>query len=392
MRVLLWNIQSFAMKRINDTRGNTAAERMDSADKSWANTQYILRTLAQADPDVFVVLEARSDQGSIGELAHGDGPAGLLHLLAHFREILSANWCLVPPLRVNPRDNLGTNTHTETVGVFWRDDRLAFTGPMRWPAAKNATGPAIYPGGAATANYPPPWNAAVPNGLQAAALCRFFPDGQELLFHEPAHRRPYLTTFTERNAPGRTVNLFSVHFKPGVVHARTALARLSGLLDKMPPTANMFHLAVGDFNVDLITPPTLERAALQLWLPPFGNFTLVSPPGNAQTMVLANNAAVPGGYLSNLCLDYGFVRYGTGAKPADGQGPVAGVAEQIAGTAPAAPLPGFASDMQVSLAELAHISGVIDNQTAVFRNRWNYGHLSPPKAGTSDHLPVLLQV
>lgn len=391
MRVLLWNIQSFTLTRVFDTTGNTPAEVMDSADKSWANTQYILRTLAQADPDVFVVIEARSDQGPIGELARGNGPAGLLYLLTQFRQSLSPTWCLVPPLRVNPQDILGINTHTETVGVFWRDDRLAFTGPMRWPDANNATGPAIAPGGAATANYPPPWDAAVPPGLQAAALCQFFPGGQELLFNEAAHRRPYLTRFTERNAPGRTVNLFSVHFKPGV-DASTASARLSGLLDDMPPARNMFHLAVGDFNVDLINPDMLQQAALQQWGPGWANFTRVSPPGNAQTMVLANNAAVPGGYLRNLCLDYGFVRYGDGAAPAMGQGPVAGVAEQIAGTAPAAPLPGFTTDMQVSLAALAHIPGGIGNQTAVFRNRWNYGHLSPPEPGTSDHLPVLLQV
>ncbi|HET6210469.1 MAG TPA: hypothetical protein VFD94_08810 [Jatrophihabitans sp.] len=392
MRVLVWNILSFTLVRVFDTSGNTPAEVMDSADKSWANTGYILRTLAQADPDIFVVIEARSGQGPIGELAGGNGPAGLLYLLAQFRNSLSANWCLVPPLRVNPQDILGINTHTESVGVFWRDDRLAFTGPMRWPAANNATGPAIAPGGGATANYPPPWNAAVPGGLQNAALCRFFPGGgQELLFNDAQHRRPYLTTFTERNAPGRNMNLFSVHFKPGV-NARTASARLSEFLDNMPPAANMFHLAVGDFNVDLINPDMLQNAALQLWGPGWADFTRVSPPGNAQTMVLNNNAAVPGAYLRNLCLDYGFVRYGAGAAPAVGQGPVAGVAEQIAGTAPAAPLPGFATDMQVPLAMLAHIPGGIVNQTAVFRNRWNYGHLSPPEPGTSDHLPVLLQV
>ena len=391
MRVLMWNILSFTLTRVFKTTGKTPAEVMDSADKSRANTQYILRTLAQADPDVFVVIEARSDQGPIGELARGNGPAGLLYLLTQFRQSLSENWCLVPPLRVNPQDILGINTPTETFGVFWRDDRLDFTGPMRWPAAKNATGPAIGPGGDATANYPPPWDAAVPDGLQAAAQCRFFQNGQELLFNDRAHRRPYLTTFTELNPPRRTVNLFSVHFKPGA-DAATALSALGNFLMNMPPAANMFHLAVGDFNVDLINPNMLQQNALRLWGRGWANFTQVSPPGNAQTMVLANNAAVPGGYLRNLCLDYGFVRYGAGAAPAMGQGPVAGVAEQIAGTAPAAPLPGFATGMQVSLAALEHIPGGIVNQTAVFRNRWNYGHLSPPEPGTSDHLPVLLQV
>ena len=47
--------------------------------------------------------------------------------------------------------------------------------------------------------------------------------------------------------------------------------------------------------------------------------------------------------------------------------------------------------MQVPLGTLPASGGTVD-QTAVFRNRWNYGHLSPPEPGTSDHLPVLLQV
>ena len=54
-------------------------------------------------------------------------------------------------------------------------------------------------------------------------------------------------------------------------------------------------------------------------------------------------------------------------------------------------LPGFRPG-KVPLAILANIPGGLANQTAVFRNRWNYGHLSPPDPGTSDHLPVLLQV
>jgi hypothetical protein len=388
MRVLVWNILSFTLTRINDTSGNTMQEVMDSADKSWANTQYILRTLAQADPDVFVVIEARSGQGPIAQLANGNGPAGLLYLLGQMQQSLSANWFLVPPVRVNPQDVLGINTHTETVGVFWRDDRLQFTGPLRWPAANNATGPAIAPGGAATANYPAPWNAAVPVGTQAAAMCRFYQAGQELLFNDAAHRRPYLTTFVERAGAARTIGLVSVHFKPGV-NAQTACGRLAGMLG-VPP-ANTLYLAVGDFNVDLVNPNMMQQAALQLWGPGWAGYTRVSPPGNAPTMVVNNNAALPGGYLRNLCLDYGFIRYGAGAAPAMGQGPVAGAVNAIAGTAPAAPLPGFVTDMQTTLGQIAGIVNLAD-QTGVFRNRWNYGHLSPPEPGTSDHLPVLLQV
>ena len=227
MRVLVWNILSFTLTRINDNTGANIAQVMDSADKSWANTNYILATLQQADPDIFVVIEARSSQGPIAQLAGGNGPAGLLYLLGQMREQLSPNWYLVPPLRVNPQDILGINTHTETVGVFWRDDRLQFTGPMRWPAANNAHRAADR----ARAALPPRTtrrhgtrpSRSVLRPPRCAGSTRA---ATRLLFNDAAHRRPYLTTFLERNAPGRNMNLFSVHFKPGV-NAQTASARLS---------------------------------------------------------------------------------------------------------------------------------------------------------------------
>jgi len=391
MRILVWNIQSFTMKRINDNRGATVQQRAANAEKSLANTLYIVNTVAEAGADVFVVLEARTGQGPVARLATGNGANGLIYLLSQLREWSSPNWYLVPPLRVNPPDPLGLATHTETVGVFWRDDRLQFTGPFRWPAgANNGTGPPIFPGHGATANYPPPWDAVVPAGTQAAAWCRFYnPNtGNEILFNDNTHRRPYLTIFQERGGAGRTVNLFSVHLKPGV-NAMTAAARLSGIPG--PPPVGTFTVVAGDFNINLAAPTLLELAALGLWGPGWANYGRISPAGQAPTMIEANAAALPGAYLRNFCLDYGFIRYAAGQAPPVGQGPVTGVVDRVAGTAAAAPLPPFSRDMSMSLTNIANIANPLE-QARIFQTRWNYGHISPPADGVSDHLPILMQV
>ena len=347
-----------------------------------------MNTIEEADPDIFVVLEARYRPGPVAQLATGNGPAGLIHLLAEMREWTSPNWYLVPPLRVNPPDPLAIATHTETVGVYWRNDRLAFTGPFVWPAgANNASGPPIPPGGPAGAAYPAPWNAVVPAGTTAAAWCRYYDDSGEILFNDAIHRRPYLTIFRERAGAMRTVNLFSVHFKPGV-NAQTASAKLSDITGR--PRAGELTVVAGDFNINLLAPSLPERAALRLWGPSFAQYTLMSPPAAAPTMIEANTAGLPGAYLRPYCLDFGFIRYGTGAAPAPG-GPVAGVVNRVAGSAAAGPLPAFSTDMAQTLGMVA---GIVDplEQARIFRTRWNYGHISPPSPGTSDHLPILLQV
>jgi hypothetical protein len=389
VKVIAWNIQSFTLRRVNDNGGATVTERAAASERTLAVTMYIVTTVEDVDADAFVVLEARSAQGPFMELATGNGPQGLLYLLAQLREWISPAWCLVPPLRVNPPDPLAVATHTETVGVFYRSDRLTFTGPIRWPAANNATGPPILPGGAATAPYPAPWAGAVPPGTVAAAICSFnnAAGTAEELFTGPLHRRPHLTTFTEINAPARTINLWSVHFKPGVT-AQTANARLADLVNRVPPA--QVQLVVGDFNLDLINPTLVAGATLGLWAPPFSNFARIPAGPGAPTMIEQNVNATPGNYARNLSYDFGFVRYAGGGVAVPG-GPIARVIDRVAGTPAAPPLPALTSDMAQPLATIAGIVNPVD-QLAAFRSRWNYGHISPPNPGTSDHLPVMFEV
>ena len=210
------------MVRINDSRGATWQERMASAEKSLANTIYILHTIEQADPDIFVVLEARTGQGPIAQLAGGNGPAGLIYLLAEMREDLAE---LVPGTAAagRPAGPAG-DRHPH------RDGRACSGAMTGWPSPARSSGRAGQqraPGRRSrraarpARHYPAPWDAVVPLGTTAAAWCRFYDNGNEILFNDATHRRPYLTIFRERAGAMRTVNLFSVHFKPGV-NAQTA--------------------------------------------------------------------------------------------------------------------------------------------------------------------------
>ncbi|HEX6041110.1 hypothetical protein [Longimicrobium sp.] len=354
MRILVWNIQFFTSARVTPQGGGTLAETLANAASAQANLAYITSTVAAADADVFVILETLSSQGAIGTLADGGGPDGVLSVLAGLR-ILSNQWMAVPPLRVNPREVLADRTYTESVGVFWRDDRVRFDGPMAWPAAPgtNATGPAIVPGTAAAGAYPAPWAAAVPGGTTAAPQVRFFSGGgQEILFTDNNHRRLYLTTFTERGGAQRLVRLFSMHTKPGIT-ARTAVARLTSLqAGDWVPGANEVTVFAGDFNLNLRALTNLESAAINMltWDDLRRIAISPTPAANPPTRFRARAAATAGNYLTDQLFDWALVRYGAGAAPAPAIPMLVG--ERVVGVAPGGGLPTLASDMATPLATI----------------------------------------
>lgn len=379
MRIMAWNIQFFTERRVNNPEGDTTAERLNNMLTAGANRQYITSTVARADPSIFIVIEPLSEAGGNGTLATGGGPQGLLYLLNAFRRYDEA-WCMVPPLKTRNRNPDG-KTYTETVGVFYRNDRLEFTGPYIWPAANAAAGPSVPPG-AAAANYPDPWDRTVPAGTQVAAQCEFFNGGVEVTFPNPENRRPVLTTFVERAAPGRTLKVFSCHTKPGT-DARTATARISDLAEAVP-AANQVSILIGDFNVDFLSTNTVTQATIMFLQGMQGFRPLINAPPTLYERV---ETATPVSYLRNLCLDNAWVRYGTGAAPAAPL-PLGYVVNRVIdGTGPA---PGIPWDMLDSLAEIQAIPVATRDDT--FREGVNFGHLGPPAAGTSDHLPIIADV
>ncbi len=376
MRIMAWNIQFFTETRVNNPTGANTTERLNNMLTASANRQYITSTVAKADPSIFIVIEPLSEAGGVGTLASGGGPQGLLYLLNAFRQY-DDNWCLVPPLKTRNRNPDG-RTYTETVGVFYRSDRLQFIGPYIWPAAAQAGGPSVPPGVPAGA-YLAPWNGTVPPGTTAAAQCTFSQGGTEVTFPDPESRRPVLTTFREIAPPNRTLKVFSCHTKPGT-DARTATVRMMGLAEATPG-ANEVSVFIGDFNVDFLSANTVTRATIS-YLRGIEGFTpVINAPRTLYTRVAD---ATPLAYLRNLCLDNAWIKYGAGAAPGGGLPRGYVINRVIDGTGPA---PGIPWDMLDGLEEILGLP--LARQDTTFREDVNFGHLGPPAAGTSDHLPIV---
>ena len=412
MRLLVWNIQFFTMRRISDASGRTADEQTYNQQRTTANLNYIVSTVQQADADVFVVIEVLTSSGRVMTLADGRGPIGLIELWRQLRIKTGQPWWLVPPLRLNPRDELATRTYTETMGVFWRGDRVNFTGPYVWPALPNGdpspTGPPIAPntGTAATA-YPRPWSFLLPTGYNAAAQCQFFEGGHEVLFNNDAARRPFITDWVE--ASNRRVRLVSLHMPPNASEAASALtkvARVSG----GPPPQGWGIVLVGDFNMNLIRSSAFVASAwdhvnldVQQGEPMWARVDPGEP--YPPSMFKRTATATPPDYEKQELLDYGVVRYGTGARPQDGPGAI--VVDRVAGRDAATRWPAFGDDMGVRLTTFLDAMDE-DERDRDFRKLPNYGHIGPPTrgnaerdpdpddiilpGGTSDHLPAFLIV
>ncbi len=383
MTIMVWNLQFFTEERVNNPDGPTAAARVNNMLTAGANRQYILSTVTRVDPSIFIVIEPGSQAGGVGTLATGGGPQGLLWLLLNGFRQSNAAWCMVPPLKTRNQNDDG-RTYTETVGVYYRSDRLRFLGPYIWPAASPLVGPSVPPGPAAAA-YPAPWNGTVPAGTTAAAQCQFFAGGVEITFPRPESRRPVLTTFQEIAAPNRVFKVFSCHTKPGT-DAITATARMMGLAEAVP-AANEISVFAGDFNVNFINANTVIRALRQYlmynrrFIPTVGQ----PPEGVVPTMYERVDDATPLAYLRNLAVDNIWVRYGTGVRPA--VVPVGVVVNRVVDRAAPRNIP---YDMLDSLAEIIALPVATRDNT--FREGVNFGHLGPPVDGTSDHLPVFVDL
>jgi|GEM_PF-1974016 len=358
MRILMWNIQSFTEKRIKGKP--SPVQKVTDANRASAlmTLAYIVSTIQQADPDVFVILEVRTKAGGLGTLAQGNGPNGLLSMLAELRK-LSPQWFLVPPLRINPVQDLGT--HTETVAVFWRNDRVQFLGPNFWPTAPHgATGPSSTQGGN-TGPYPDLWRGAVPQGTVNAARCEFHEgndqNGEEITFTEPKDRRPYLTKFRELQGQQRVVHLFSVHLRPRG-DLSTALTRLMGLLGVLQiPQAGEVVVLAGDFNVNLLDKSAVQTARLSVPLFGLGQITISPASVNVIlpiSVVRRRGEATAGNYRCPLLLDWGLVCYGAGASPAPPL-PRMVVVDRVMEVNPIPPLPTFTHNMQHSLKDILKI-------------------------------------
>jgi hypothetical protein len=398
MKILSWNIKFFTANRIVGQTATkyspeeNARRTINDSARATATLGYIRSTVSNTDPDVFVVTEPRASAGTPGTLAAGGsgGPAGLIQLLAHLRAAHHDSWRLVPPQRINftrtdPVDK--GSQYTECIGVFWRSDRLTFTGPFVNTAAgarPSTVGTAI--------DYPAPWDAVVPNGLQAAGQCIFAYKGDVLGFPLITSRMPFRTTFTELGGDKRTIDLYSVHLD-------TYLGGDALIALRKVRFSNDYGVTViaGDFNVDASAMTTYQQTALAQFT---NNFDILFPgperpvlgkmPTYAATSVMPGPQAEPGAYAKKTTYDFGMVHYG--GLP---ELPSCAVIDRVAIR------PVYAGQaMSDALEDFTRMEDPLPLD--VFRDRNNYAKIGTPAQllsspavladGTSDHLPILLTV
>jgi hypothetical protein len=244
--VLYWNIENFAINKIQNP--NTKKRQRGGGLKvNFASAQrftYIARHVAEVDPDIFIIVEVETPyNNNRGVLCGGGGALGLQNLLTYLKT-QNAAWWLVPPLITGNK---------ESVGVFFRGDRVTFDGPEQW---NGGIGPTV-PGLAALASqpYPVPWNNSLPPGNNAAARVQFQATGGAMppvnVVFGDGVRHPYQTRFTDAN--GRTIDIFSVHAPANYVGATAFLANVATMEDvASAPGATDLRLVLGDFNLALL--------------------------------------------------------------------------------------------------------------------------------------------
>ncbi|MBI1766471.1 MAG: hypothetical protein HYR56_34120 [Acidobacteria bacterium] len=381
MRILVWNIQFFTLKRIQNATGDSFFFQVLNQAIAQANRDHIVSTVTLADPDVVVIVEPRCEQpanvAEVGELASGSGPDGLIYLYQLLHAI-NPNWYLVPPLKTVSKDILSQATYTEAVGFFYRGDRFDFTGPWVWPANHVATGPSVVPGvNVVAANYPVLWANLLPANTQFASQARFYDaNQQEVLFTTANDRRPVLTTFCQHGVLNPiTYKVFACHTTP-TKYPKAASCRALGLAEALPGDREV-SAVVGDFNVDIRDG---KNAAFINEADLLYDFDGVFRSTDGPTTTKMVSQAEPSGYLKSASYDNIFVRYGTNTVvPAHNKA----VVNRVAGSLR------FPADMANALANYPLHSGALLLQR--FRTYYNYGHIGN-FPGTSDHLAIVADI
>src|SRR5262249_49879804 len=126
-RVMYWNIENFAFNKIyNPKKKGQKGASISAWQAARDRLLYIRRHLTELDPDIFIIVEVETAYNdSRGKLATGAGALGLVALYAALKKD-NRNLALVPPLITGP---------TESVGVFYKRNKVQFTGPNLWNGA-----------------------------------------------------------------------------------------------------------------------------------------------------------------------------------------------------------------------------------------------------------------
>lgn len=391
---MLWNIKFFREGTLFPTlpRGAPLIQRIQLAAKARARTDYLTYSLAEVDPDILVVLETRSTAGVLGSLAKGTGIDASMWLLSMLRG-LKPDWYLIPPLRLNTRDNLGQQPYTEACSVFYRNDVVNFIGPYVWPAAGPNDAPDKVPvpdlPGVAAASYPDPYDDMLPDGTFYAGQYRFpvAPGSpNEVLFTGEENRRPFLCRFLDND--DRLIDLFSFHAPP----RRNQDAASSRLMDwvnlNSVPVADVAIVAA-DFNVNQLGGVLEQDFYTQIRSRFAFDINFRRDRMNVQTMYRSVNTATvddPLGYryLQQQAIDNIFTHYDD--RNATATNPT--ILDLVAGVTPNAI---STVDIGTAMATRLNDFQTYMNPNQRFRMTENFGKIGDP-GGVSDHLALMIDI
>jgi hypothetical protein len=372
MRLMLWNIQTFARKKLLNTSGKTLQEKQLNLALSQDRVRYLGTSIGAVNPDIIVILEVRSGSGKLGSLANRGGAAASVTLLNWLRTG-GEPWYLVPPLKLVDA-KLDQKPHTEAISMYFRGDKLDFIGPLGWPKNKPWDGvkTPVNPD-EPLGPYDEPFNKALPEGNYFAGLPTFPTSNGELLFPEESNRRPFLCRFKEKAGFKRTLTIAASHPSPGVL-PKMSSARLLGWVPK--PAPGEVQVFPGDFNVNQLSDDVFYDEMKML----YGiksNFTKA----DGSTFLFEVKEATVAKYLRDESLDNILTRYGSGTAPPNPNN--AYIVNLVSGVPNV-----FASAMEVKLDQYGVYGGLADDY---FRSSKNYGKIAH-YTGMSDHMALTLDI
>lgn len=412
LKIVVWNIQNFTYNKIAVDQFELApiinqyGQLLNHIPYGSMRCDYILDNAMVMDADIFVVIEVISSRGAKGSLvpdtcSGGEGLIALLKLL----QLNSSNfWSLVPPLRMVDKVVVEQisggisikkeGQYTESVGVFYRSDRLDFIGPYVWPLAISNDNPDKTPvpqdplNPVTTGEYPAPWNTTLPHGNHYAAQFEYRNSyGSEIYFNGADCRRPITTRFRERNDDQRIITLASVHYPPlrsrgGANH--NATQALANTLKYFSPPAyplqpNEIVIVAGDYNLNAYPPSRQEDVIRSIYL---WNYKLVFAGENAQpSMYKDRYDSTTTDYINPLGLDNAAYRTGAALAGLD----VKGIMLNRVISQPAVP------SNSLMLNNLAFLRTLPQpDQNNIFRLPQNYMKLGKGLKGTSDHMAMYI--
>jgi hypothetical protein len=427
IRLMVWNIERFGINKLG----------VNDFDLTASRAAYIDATVTEADPDILVVIEVQTaSRIGVGTLitdtSGGPGVRQLWNSLPGGTIVNNAGpWAVVPPLAINvPVSQAGNNAYSEGIAVFFRTDKLDFTGPYKWTGTASHEGSQPVANGAAAQNYPNPWDTCLPVGNplngpplpqnQLAGQALFHDaNGQQIIFgfkssgkrpravkNDPEdifRRQPWHTTFVENAgaAAGRVIKLWSVHPPPPGLATVESLMADTEIPDLIAPLGNdEVRVLCGDFNIDACaaTDPFQQLTAGTRYRSRGNTTNIYTRQNNQPTMMKSPvKASIMAGnspryeYMSGKGYDNILTAHGVNA----GQPANFAVVNRVIGTPPqdgaAPPAARFTVDLQSDIPTILALPVAAHIKDATFKELDNYGKIGKG-LGASDHAPLVIDL